>query len=424
MIVTVGIACLSAQQSAQAQLVEGFDTIGRWVANTGGAAAGANPSVSLTATGATQGTTALKVTQAEDTIGDGDFSWNAITGPNWTTGDSAFTVLRNAVNVGAEHYNVLVDVTFDPTELFDQGVNSMQVFLGLNFNAQVVGVYSGEDQAFTTTATIPLSVFNLGDVEDQGVTSYGAQIAFQADGLQFPFSANIDNIRLEQVTTPDLLTLEIDRSDGSALLKNLTANPISWDYMEIKSVGGSLDAAGWNSLDEQNIDGAGTWLAAGGSSATALVEHSLLGSHTLEPSATIDLGFLYNEGINSEDVDLEIRRVGGPVVRTYDQLVTYTGVAPAGVAGDYDGNDIVDAADYTIWRDHLGATFQLANEGGISPGVVDAADYNFWKSRFGAVTGSGSGGLAGVSAVPEPSTLLLGFCAVLAAGAARRNRIV
>ena len=57
---------------------------------------------------------------------------------------------------------------------------------------------------------------------------------------------------------------------------------------------------------------------------------------------------------------------------------------PAGLAGDYNGNDVVDAGDYTVWRNHLGQTFQLDNEGDdVSPGMVTAADFDFWKLHFG-----------------------------------------
>lgn len=73
---------------------------------------------------------------------------------------------------------------------------------------------------------------------------------------------------------------------------------------------------------------------------------------------------------------------------------------PAGVPGDYNGNNVVDAADYTVWRDGG----PLLNEG-ASPGVVDEEDYNFWKSHFGNVPGSGS--LAGGAAVPEPSSCVM-----------------
>jgi hypothetical protein len=77
--------------------------------------------------------------------------------------------------------------------------------------------------------------------------------------------------------------------------------------------------------------------------------------------------------------------------------VQFTTVA-AGVAGDYNGNGVVDMADYVLWRN--GGPLQNDS----TPGVLDASDYTFWKSRFGATSGSGS--LNG-SAVPEPASALL-----------------
>jgi hypothetical protein len=66
------------------------------------------------------------------------------------------------------------------------------------------------------------------------------------------------------------------------------------------------------------------------------------------------------------------------------------------VAGDYNANGSVDAADYVVWRNTLGSTTLLAADGsgpstGVPNGVVDSFDYTFWQSRFGEVSGSGAG---------------------------------
>ena len=63
----------------------------------------------------------------------------------------------------------------------------------------------------------------------------------------------------------------------------------------------------------------------------------------------------------------------------------------AGVLGDYNGNNIVDAADYVVWRDN---PTTLKNEG-ASPNMVDAADYTFWRSRFGDTSNAGLGSATG-----------------------------
>jgi hypothetical protein len=415
------VAALMLQSApAQAQLIEGFETAGRWQAYPG-----ANPdatpiTVAYSASNATQGTNSLRVIQGSDTIGE--FSWNAYANPNWTTGDTAWDVLSNAVRVGAEHYNLLADVTFDPVDLFDQGVSSLTVTLGLDFNGADIGVYAGESEKFTNTAVIPLSNFNLSDPVDQGATSYAAEFGFTGDApFDLPYGVYIDNIRLEQISTPDLLTLEVDRSNGVGTLKNLSSSAIAWDYFDVKSAGGSLNPDGWSSLDDQNIGGAGTWIKGGGSTASELAEAALTGSHTLMPGETINLGNLYNNSLNAEDLDFVIRREGGPLDRTYDQIVSYIGVAPEGNIGDYNDDGTVDAADYTVWRDNLGgAGTTLLNRDPANAGEVSQDDYNSWKSNFGNVGGAGS---LGVVSVPEPATFGLVFGAVCMVSLARRSRL-
>jgi T5SS/PEP-CTERM-associated repeat protein len=80
--------------------------------------------------------------------------------------------------------------------------------------------------------------------------------------------------------------------------------------------------------------------------------------------------------------------------------------------GDYNGDGLVDAGDYTMWRDSLGETGAgLAADGsgpteGVPDGVVDHFDYDFWKAHFGDSLGSGSAG-ASPSQVPEPMSLPL-----------------
>jgi hypothetical protein len=72
-----------------------------------------------------------------------------------------------------------------------------------------------------------------------------------------------------------------------------------------------------------------------------------------------------------------------------------------GVPGDYNGNGIVDAADYVLWRN--GSTLQ--NEV-ATPGMATQEDYNEWRARFGRSAGSASG-IAVAAAVPEPASLLV-----------------
>jgi hypothetical protein len=83
------------------------------------------------------------------------------------------------------------------------------------------------------------------------------------------------------------------------------------------------------------------------------------------------------------------------------KLTSVVDPIPPGVAGDYNNNGTVDAADYVLWR--KGAALQ--NE--VSTiGMNTAEDYSEWRARFGN-TAPGSGGALGSVAVPEPGTMLL-----------------
>lgn len=73
----------------------------------------------------------------------------------------------------------------------------------------------------------------------------------------------------------------------------------------------------------------------------------------------------------------------GPYLADYNE----SGAAPANC--ELNGYcNAVDAADYTVWRDRLGATqaangYTLPNEAATT-GSVSVADYNQWKLHFGA----------------------------------------
>ena len=62
---------------------------------------------------------------------------------------------------------------------------------------------------------------------------------------------------------------------------------------------------------------------------------------------------------------------------------------PAQLAGDFNLNGAIDAADYVLWRNTLGSTSNLAADGNGNR-VVDSGDYTLWRRRFGAVAGVGA----------------------------------
>jgi hypothetical protein len=65
--------------------------------------------------------------------------------------------------------------------------------------------------------------------------------------------------------------------------------------------------------------------------------------------------------------------------------------AIAALAGDFNGDAVVDAADYVAWRNGLGTIFM-------------PSDYNIWRMHFGQTAGSGA---ALSAAVPEPPSIVM-----------------
>jgi len=91
---------------------------------------------------------------------------------------------------------------------------------------------------------------------------------------------------------------------------------------------------------------------------------------------------------------------------------------PGFLAGDYNGDGVVDASDYTTWRNTVGQAVKVGTGAdGNLDGVIDAGDYDVWKTGFGA-SGAGSGA-ASLSAVPEPAAVILAALTLIFAGGQR-----
>lgn len=95
--------------------------------------------------------------------------------------------------------------------------------------------------------------------------------------------------------------------------------------------------------------------------------------------------------------------------------------AVAGLLGDYNEDDIVDAADFVVWRkaEQTGVA-DLPNDND-DPGNIGPAEYALWRANFGStLPGSGSG--LGGGAVPEPASVVLVMLGMAAMAMGRRGR--
>lgn len=220
------------------------------------------------------------------------------------------------------------------------------------------------------------------------------------------------------------LTLEVDTASGEAVLKNTFQTPLDVVGYSITSASGSLNPAAWASLQENptygnGIADDGVGFEQVGTTVGHLAEAILTGSETFSFNESVSLGEIFASSAST----------------------------------DYNGNGIVDSADYTVWRDNLGLMTGATQSDGDGDGDqdVDQADYALWKSTFGNVASGGgtrdlafrfelvggsfvdgivtyvdSASASTVAAVPEPTSLglLFGSFCVLALFARKRTSAV
>jgi hypothetical protein len=93
-----------------------------------------------------------------------------------------------------------------------------------------------------------------------------------------------------------------------------------------------------------------------------------------------------------------------PMMFTLIDNIEVTALTAPGLAGDFNGDNKVDGADFLVWQ-----------RGG-SPAPLSTTDLNAWKANFGTA------GTPPIAAVPEPASFAMAGLAVAALAAARRRR--
>lgn len=266
--------------------------------------------------------------------------------------------------------------------------------------------------SFALTGT----TYNLGAIYNPP-TEFGV-----APSIEFEYAEDGDessSLGLVEITgtyAVNNLLLTVDPTTGEGQLSNSSPFDIQVQGYSVLSGSGSLDDANWTSLESGSAAG---WDDAA-SDEFALNELVPTGDALIGAGQSYSLGDMFLVG-GEEDLTLEfVLSIDG--VGEVRQGVVQYGEIPAGLPGDYNNNGVVDAADYTIWRDSVGPG-SLPNEGGVSPGTVDNADYAFWASRYGSVAGVGAGDGAAPASVPEPGALAAALWSALAAcGLVARRR--
>lgn len=211
---------------------------------------------------------------------------------------------------------------------------------------------------------------------------------------------------------PQELKLIVNTSTGSVSVANAVQSDISFDFYSVASASGSLNVAGWNSLQNPAANPSGFpagngsgngWETLGMPKNSAVAEAYLTGWSSLASGGTsLNLGTLFAAG-GAHDLKFRYRTASGRFVDVSD--IEY--VSSPVLAGDYDGNGAVDAADYVVWRKNLNHSVFVYND--ITPGTVTESDYPVWRANFGASNlRTASSRLAALAPEPNGAVLLLG----------------
>jgi hypothetical protein len=368
-----------------------------------------------------------------------DNNWLSLTAPNGRfelseaenpTGDGASISASQLVNLGNAWIRQPVeDVTAEL--IFADGT-----ILPATINFEGGEAYKIGDLNLDRAANLTIAdwVAFKGNHGFDYATVFSAAESYQKADLDADFDHDLDDFAAFKTAydvsnggsasgVSTVLTLEVNTANGNIRLLNKSSDAVPIDAYRIRSAAGVLNRDAWwgngpqpaalnggQSIHDQPIGGfprgIGTgngWEEGPGSTNKELVEWFLgavggnppagQGSSTLMPGQAVTLNGIFQVG-GMQDIQFDYRSGG----MTLQGVVEYVG-ATVGVSGDFNGNGVVDAADYVLWRN--GGPLQNDPTSGIQ-----LEDYDTWRASFGRSGGSGSS-LSGSAAVPEPASWLL-----------------
>jgi hypothetical protein len=247
---------------------------------------------------------------------------------------------------------------------------------GLGYNNSGVGVISFGD---------PDNNFTDADKRIEGATGVNSASGLRnlPEALQFSFS--------QDVVLESMLIGNLSGAGTEPLILSFVSgdNPFA-GLSGYDSDGFTTDG---NSVTYTRTDGTGEAFIAFGTDTT--------GRDPILVTAGTVLGLTTNPSVS-----------GGALLRMLS-----ASLVPDGIAGDFNNDDTVDAADYVIWRrNENDPTNSLPNDNGLGT-PIGPGHYALWRQNFGdSLPGSSLGSAA---QVPEPNC---SFALVIAALAWRDRR--
>ncbi|MCA9240654.1 MAG: matrixin family metalloprotease [Planctomycetales bacterium] len=274
----------------------------------------------------------------------------------------AFGLLHVESSTDALLLEPYIDLSFDGPQLDD--IRGVQGLYGDAYEKSNGGLGNGVYQRATA----------LGSLQTEGVLAIGSD----AIGGQRVEAEETDFVSISSSSDMDFFSFSVD----APLLLDVTLTPLGGVFSQGVEGGqqSTFDANSRNDLalaifasDGTTLLGSADFNAAGGVEQLSGVELAAAGTYYARVVGDSDSVQLYQ---------LELEGVALLVVET----------------ADFNGDGVVDAADYTLWRDTLGATGSGLLADGNHDLVVDRADYQLWRELYGTTS---TAGIVYGSPVPE-----------------------
>lgn len=329
--------------------------------------------------------------------GGADMVWDTDDGGDFGNSSNNYRFLRNTImheighGLGLSHVNSdsdrlllepFIDTRFDGPQLDE--VRAIQFYFGDAYEADNDGAGNG---------TIA-NASNLGQLETGNPIAIGedADVPRQAIAATATDFVSISN-------NGDLDFFSFTVSEYSSL--NAALTPLGGTFTQTGGFGSptSFNADARSDLSFSLIAEDGTTIL-GTADSTDAGEAESLSSMMLSP------GTYYTRIEGAEDT-----------IQLYMLELELSGLP-----GDYNQDGVVDAADFTVWRDFLGDTVSPGTSAdGNLDGLIDGSDYQLWFDNFGTDYRGATG--AAIASVPEPHSgmLLLVFTTAMAVLHRRRR---
>ena len=356
--------------------------------------------------------TAVNYTVFHDNFGPAAVSWAANNSGNWATATNwTPAAAPNATNMVA----TIGGAVTAPQTIF---LNAGAIAKGLTFDTTPKVAVAGPSTLTleANSGSASLSVLQGNHELQTQLTLNSNTTASASAGTSLDINGVL-NLNQKTLTVSGAGTFNINNTVTGL---GSIANGGTLGTGGATGLSGSLSSTGTLAID---IGGAATnsfdsWSVSGAATLAGILSVDAVGGFVPAPGQSFTI-------LTAASVSAASLTLGGPdaglftLVKNPTSLVLQS-IGGASVAGDYNSNGVVDAADYVVWRNTNGQNVTPGTGAdGNGDGAVNASDYTFFRARFGNTSGSGVG--SGAGAVPEPTTAVLVLMACLAMANVRRH---